>query len=455
MTSIHYSSGHSSHAFLSDTKQIEFSPDQKSELISSIGHSSLVKYLYKNGDYENLKKQIIEYESGKGRIEKLLLEEDITELPTRELVNFVFSLQSIFDLNNIVEFYSRSGLLAGVLQMHVNETKINCTVTGCGNYFVGDNFSLSDDELLYNELVNQGGKYSHIRTITTGLGHSMSTKTMLIINWSNIEEEHNVNTFMSKFNHKVKIIMVIGDIFNRTLGDFLHQQLVRVGRYKHFLYKNIKQISFLDHLPDISNSKIMLYIHESIYFDVGEMMDTHIFHKNVSDPTINTLVCELIHQKRIPEWVYGHENMKEILHIYTKMCKYKYVNYTIPPWIHSYDDMKFWSISITSKLLPSLFISEKVICNTLNLDTKIKDEFDFYKKIMTEISELGLQHYRSKHLIVDYIKTVPEAEKYIYTMFSLRISMISDIEIPTTKSEFIKLFEKVHNESEKWFCKWN
>jgi hypothetical protein len=387
----------------------------------------LVDYLHEHGDYKNIKKILHDIElthSANNTIEKLLLEANITELPTKELIKFISSICTIFEIKNVMEIFSESDILSELLKKYIEYS-----------------YNEIDKVIQYNNLFDNHN-----------LNEIISSRTCIIANWPSNIDTNNLLQFVSNTGRRIPVIIVIGDILNRTIHKTFVTKMEQFGYYN--AQYNVKQICWADYfLKNTSNnttSKMMVFVSKSENINAQTLQsffDSDIFctipgHTEKKE-NIKTLLQDLVIQNKIPEWILESEQLSYILDVYKKICKYKNFNCTIPSWIRNIQELTFWYLLIKHKLLPHIFFKDS---------SKVSLMFYEYYDLITNLANKGLKYYKEENIIAGFINTIKEAEIYIYLIFStMDNSEWRDQQ--TNKIEFIGKFNLVYNEHSKYFIK--
>lgn len=379
-------------------------------------------------------------------IEKILLKSNILELPTKELIMFILNVCVVFEINNIMEFCSRTGILSELLKKYSNDYDI----TSYNDQFVDNNDSC---KTIFSSVLN-------INDYTTQ--KSMFTPSCLIINWPDKIIERQIINYLSNDYKKISIIIVIGDIFNRTITPSFVNKMSTLG-YNNYSY-NVKQVSWIDYFYNNKkkciNNRIILFYLKSRNIDINALnniFDTNIFHS--SSPSsilqstslnedIDDILCDVVFQKKMPNWILNSDNKNNVIKIYKKICEYKYLYLTIPLWIKNMNELVFWYTSLKNRMLPHIFINEYE-----NKNLNISNLFNEYYELMTNLHDKGLLYYKKENNIAEFINNIRDAEKYIYLLFST----INDYEWRNNNKidDFINKFNEIYEKHKILFDLYN
>ncbi len=320
----------------------------------------------------------------------------ITEFPTKELLQFIQTIINIYGIYNICEFFPRSGLLSAMI-MNDNKMTINYkaydnpTCNICSSYILFNNQTV---HFVWNDMKSV----------------NLLSNTLLIVNWPSDNDLNNLSIWLSSIKHKVHTIIVIGTVVDTKIITNMTKL-----NYTHGIY-NVKRVSW-----NINTGYVNVFsCVDRNSVNIKDFFDESIFHKETKKQivTINTLVQDLIIQKKMPEWIqedkkFVHNICNMYIDLFSTACDHKtpkkqsccliksYAK-TIPLWLKNYDEILFWYNSIKNNTYPLITLKDNE-----------KETFELYYKQSTKLHKYAIKQYKKKGLLPDYIETMQDAEKYI------------------------------------------
>jgi hypothetical protein len=384
-----------------DSKQKESNDHGLSDILMS-NREYLYKYLTERGTYKKIKSDMKkiekEYSTEKrlNILEELCLSDDsnnsIVEMPTVELLRTIQFLCNVFDIHTISELYARSGILS-------------CMIN---NMFKNEN----NENIEINAYDNTGGMYYKTEPYTRETIEAMDYNTLLILNWPDL---HNRNNYLELLtNKRFANVIIIDNQSNSYVNDNFLIKMRDAGYTYIPLY--VKQLCCYDYFEknawyEKNTSVSMMHLFtcsrlelamEFIFDGIGN----ETFNMPRDSRTLRQLFQDFAIQGKIPLWICNIENDNEfmmIVSLYKKMCE-NLDNANIPYWIWNVKSFKFWCLCVHNNTLPR----------------KLKRNKKLFEKFMRKILGLpnkGLVEYKRRKIIPEYIKTLRDAEKYIFLTY--------------------------------------
>lgn len=368
----------------------------------------LLEELKKNYKYDYLKTQLYEMEKNIdnfGIIRDLFLgnigieankQLAFYELPTFELLSVIQFICQFTGINNIEELGCGIGLLSAMLKHHYNNLTITATDGDRWIETTGKKYYNVTSKLFLEYCLNQQ--------------YSFNDK-ILLISWIPKNEMNDFITLIQK--KKPTNIIIIGNMLNSVHYDKLYKVFTEL-HYK-FCGIPVKQICYKDHylnnkfnsvksctLFATRNGNLNL---TNLLLDIKTNLENCLVKKVTSIGDIEILQDILIKEfeanfliSNLNESTYK-DYYKEIYYMLNKKI-------TIPKYIETYNEYKFWFNKIKHGKFPLL------------IDTR--DKFNEYKGYIDKINEdNGVHELKSIGVLPEWINnTTTVVEKFFYLEFS-------------------------------------